>query len=542
MQRRQFLVSGAALASGWALGARAGEADLFPIVETADGKVRGIVSGGISVFKGLRYGADTSGRNRFVAPQPVKKWAGVRDAFDYGNIAPQIPADRRRGYADLILNDIQPGGMGEDCLVLNLWTPEAKASSKRPVIVRFHGGGFYGGSSNSPGSDGEMLARFGDCVVVTVNHRLSALGYLYLGEASSSGNAGDFADSGAAGMQDLVASLNWVKTNIAAFGGDPNRVLILGQSGGGAKVSHLLAMPSATGTYQRAGVMSGSRLVAMSRKEATEASDKLLQKLGLTRKDIGKLQSVPYTTLLAAQADVEAVERSRGEAPRSFAPVIGASIPRDPFAPDAPPISAQIPLVVSSVLDERSYRETNFEMTWDAVKKVIEGLAGADADKALAMYRNEDPKATPYLVNARVITDTTFRRNAQAMADLKAAQAARGGAQVWMYLWTVPSPAFGGRYGATHGIDVSPSMHDIRFPLMGPSADNLRLADQLAGAWASFAATGNPNNARTPTWPTYDATKRTTMVFGSPSNAVDDPRGAFRELWNKHAGTRSSED
>jgi para-nitrobenzyl esterase len=537
MQRRHFLVSGAALAaSTFGFRARAAEADLFPVVETADGKVRGIVSGGVSVFKGLRYGADTSGRNRFRVPQPVKKWAGVRDAFDYGNIAPQIPADRRRSYADLILNDIQPGGMGEDCLVLNLWTPEPKASAKRPVIVRFHGGGFYGGSSNSPGGDGEMLARFGDCVVITVNHRLSSLGYLYLGDT------GDFADSGAAGMQDLVACLNWVKTNVAAFGGDPNRVLIFGQSGGGAKVSHLLAMPSAKGLYQRAGVMSGSRLVAMSRKEGVEASDKLLQKLGLTRGDIGKLQTVPYTALLAAQADVEAVERSRGEAPRSFSPVMGTSIPRDPFSPDAPPDSAQIPLIVSTVLDERSYRETNFEMTWDAVKKVIERLAGADAEKVLAMYRNEDPKATPYLVNARVITDTTFRRNAQTMADLKAAQAARGGAPIWMYLWTVPSPAFGGRYGATHGIDVSPSMHDIRFPLMGPSADNLRLADQLAGAWASFAATGNPNNARTPNWPTYDATKRTTLVFGSPTNAVDDPRREFREIWNKHAGKSLSED
>ena len=151
IDRRSMLVgAGALLGSASLMTANADEASLFPIVETADGKVRGIVSGGVAVFKGLRYAADTSGRNRFMAPQPVKKWTGVRDAFDYGNIAPQIPADRRRAYADLILNDLQPGGMGEDCLVLNLWTPEAKASSKRPVLIRFHGGGFYGGSSNSP--------------------------------------------------------------------------------------------------------------------------------------------------------------------------------------------------------------------------------------------------------------------------------------------------------------------------------------------------------------------------------------------------------
>lgn len=537
MQRRHFLAATGALgAICFTPFARAGEADLFPIVETEHGKVRGLLSGGIAVFKGLRYGADTSGRNRFMPPMPVPKWSGVRDALDYGNIAPQIPADRRRTYADLILNDLQPGGMGEDCLVLNLWTPQPAASSKRPVIVRFHGGGFYGGSSNSPGGDGEMLARFGDCVVITVNHRLSALGYLYLGEDSA------FADSGSAGMQDLVAALAWIKNNVNAFGGDPNRVLIFGQSGGGAKVSHLLAMPAAQGLFRSAGVMSGSRLTAMTREAAVEPSDKLLAKLGLTRRDIRKLQTIPYSTLLAAQADVEANERARGEAPRSFAPVIGNAIPRHPFDPDAPAISAKIPLVVSTVLDERSYRESKFDMTWDDVKKVMQRLAGGDADKVLAMYRDEDPAASPFIINARVITDTSFRQSAFTMADRKAQQAAAGGAPVWTYLWTTPSAAFGGRYGATHGIDVSPSMHDIRFPLMGPSANSLRLADQVASVWVSMAANGNPQNRYLPEWPTYDTTKRATMVFGNPTNPVNDPRRAFREYWTKRATGSSARD
>ncbi len=490
--RRGLLAGAGALAASAWMTAGADEASLFPIVETADGKVRGIVSGGISVFKGLRYGADTSGRNRFLPPQPVKTWTGVRDMFDYGNIAPQIPADRRRAYADLILNDIQPGGMGEDCLVLNLWTPEAKPSSKRPVIIRFHGGGFYGGSSNSPGSDGEMLARFGDCVVLTVNHRLSALGYLWLGDD------GAFADSGAAGMQDLVACLRWVKTNISAFGGDPGRVLIMGQSGGGAKVSHLLAMPGAQGLYHRAGVMSGSRLTAMTREDAVRPSDQLLAKLGLTRKDIRKLQDLPFTTILSAQNDVEANERSRGEAPRSFAPVIGASIPTHPFAPNAPEISKAIPMVVSTVMDERTYRETKFDMSWADVKAMLTPIVKDQADKVIAMYRDEDSRASPFIINARIITDRSFRQNAFTMAERKAAQSAAGGAPLWTYLWTTPSPAYGDRYGATHGIDVSPSMHDLRFPLLGPDADYVRLADQLAGAWVSLAATGNPNNPRTP--------------------------------------------
>jgi para-nitrobenzyl esterase len=525
--RREMLVGAGALAASAWMTASADEASLFPIVETADGKVRGIVSGGVSVFKGLRYAADTSGRNRFMPPQPVKKWSGVRDAFDYGNIAPQIPADRRRAYADLILNDIQPGGMGEDCLVLNLWTPTPRTGANKPVLVRFHGGGFYGGSSNSPGSDGEMLARFGDAVVITVNHRLSALGYLWLGDDPA------FADSGAAGMSDLVACLRWVKTNVAAFGGDPSRVLIFGQSGGGAKVSHLLAMPGAQGLYQRAGVMSGSRLTAMTRADAVKPSDQLLQKLGLTRKDIRKLQDLPFTAILSAQNDVEAAERSRGEAPRSFAPVIGASIPTHPFAPGAPEMSKNIPMVVSTVLDERTYRETRFDMTWDDVKKMLQPLVGANTDKVLQMYRDEDGRASPFIINARVITDRSFRQNAFTMAERKAAQAASGGAPVWTYLWTTPSPAYGDRYGATHGIDVSPSMHDLRFPLLGPDATYVRLADQLAGAWVSLAATGDPNNPRTPRWPVYDQKARNTMVFGSPSNVVADPRKAFRELWTQ---------
>ena len=529
-RRGVLLGAGALLASGWMI-AGADEASLFPVVQTADGKMRGIVSGGISVFKGIRYGADTSGKNRFLPPQPVKAWTGIRDQFDYGNIAPQIPADRRRDYADLILNDLQPGGMGEDCLVLNLWTPEAKATVKRPVLVRFHGGGFYGGSSNSPGGDGEMLARYGDCVVITVNHRLSSLGYLWLGDD------GAFADSGAAGMSDLVACLQWVKRNVAAFGGDPGRVMIFGQSGGGAKVSHLLAMPGAAGLFHSAGVMSGSRLVAMTREDAVKPSDQLLSKLGVTRNDIRKLQEIPFTALLSAQADVEAAERSRGEAPRSFSPVMGKSIPIHPFTPGAPEMSKHIPMIVSTVLDERTYRETRFGMTWEDVKKTLQPLAGADTDRVLQMYRDEEPSTTPFIINARIITDTSFRRSAQTMADRKAAQ---GGAPVWTYLWTTPSPAYGGRYGATHGIDVSPVMHDLRFPLLGPDVEHVQLADQLASAFVALAAKGDPNNPRTPAWAPYDSTTRNTMVFGTPSNVVADPRKAFREFWEAKAA--SAED
>jgi para-nitrobenzyl esterase len=530
--RRQFLAAGgAALGLAAAGSVRAAEADLFPIVETAEGKLRGLASGGVSVFKGIRYGADSSGANRFRPPQPVQPWSGVRDALDYGNISPQIPGSRRHAYADLILNDLQPGGMGEDCLVLNLWTPDPSRRAKRPVIVRFHGGGFYGGSSNNPGGDGEMLSRFGDCVVVTVNHRLSALGYLYLGDG------GDFADSGAAGIQDLVAALQWVSRNVEAFGGDPKRVLIVGQSGGGAKVSHLMGMPSAKGLFTSAGVMSGSRLTAMTREEAAQASDLLLAQLGLRRDQVRELQQVPFTTLLAAQAQVEAADRARGEAPRSFAPVLGAAIPHHPFAPGAPAESHDVPLVVSTALDERTYREVKFNMTWEEVQKRLEKRVGKDAPALLAAYRDEDPKATPFIVNARIVSDGSFRLGADIMLERRVAA---GGAKTWSYLWTSPSPAFGGRYGAVHGIDVAYSMHDIRFPLAGPTADNLRLADEIASAWVALAASGDPNNPKTPAWAPYDMTDRTTLVFGATTAAVEDPRRYFREYWAARSAARSA--
>ncbi|MCB1691906.1 MAG: carboxylesterase/lipase family protein, partial [Pseudomonadales bacterium] len=420
----------------------ASEARLFPVVETAEGKLRGLASGGLAVFKGIPYGADTGGNNRFRAPQPVVPWTGIRDALNFGQISPQVPADRRRAYADLIFNDLQPGGMGENCLVLNLWTPTLDSAARKPVIVRFHGGGFYGGSSNSPGMDGEMLARFGDCVVITVNHRLSALGYLYLGDD------GDFGEAGAAGMLDLVASLEWVRRNVACFGGDPGRVLIFGQSGGGAKVSHLLAMPSAQGLFHRAGIMSGARIVATKPEAAEKSTAQLLAMLGLGAKDIRKLQALPWSTIVAAQAEVEAGERARGEAPRSFSPVLGRAIPRHPFAPDAPELARDIPLIVSSTLDERTYREAKFDMTWAELREIVAGIEGVDPDDVVAMYRADDPSASPFIINARIVTDRGFRRGARVLSSRKAAQAASGGAPVWTYLWASPSPAFGGRYGA----------------------------------------------------------------------------------------------
>ncbi len=524
---RRGLLSGiAGLGFAPGLARAAGEADIFPVVETAHGKLRGMTSGGVSMFKGVRYGADTSGRNRFRAPQPPPKWAGVRDAFDYGQISPQMPNSRARAYSGLISFDIQPGGMGEDCLVLNLWTSTLAANAKKPVLVHIHGGGFYGGSGNSPGYDGEDLARFGDCVVITINHRLGVLGYLNMADWGE-----PYQQSGVAGMMDVVAALKWVKENVGAFGGDPERVLVFGQSGGGGKTSILMSMPSGAGLFHRAGVMSGSTLRVQTAQTAQSISAAYLKILGLDRSKAVMLQTTPFTALLAAQVTLEAPERGRGEAPRSFSPSLdGAVIPGHPFDPKAPAVSAKIPMIISNVLEERAYRMTNFDQTEAGLRKAIAARLGEGrAGEILAMYRADDPKASPFRLQARFDTDEQFRASANVQLKRRAEQA---GAPTWAYQWHAASTVYGGRYGVPHGIDVGPSLHDARGGLNGATTESLRLSDELASAWVAFAASGDPNNPKTPAWPAYTLPRRTTLVLGSERTAaVDDPRKAFREFW-----------
>ena len=505
-------------------------ADIFPVVETAQGKVRGVSAGGVKMFKGIRYGADTSGKNRFMPPTPPPTWAGVQDRLDYGQIAPQMPNSRINDYGGLIMFDIQPGGMGEDCLVLNLWTSTLAPGAKRPVLVHVHGGGFYGGSGNSPGFDGEALARFGDCVVITINHRLGAFGYLNLAD-----QAPGFAQSGTVGMMDIVAALAWVRENAAAFGGDPSRVLVFGQSGGGAKTSVLMSMPSAKGLFHRAGVMSGATLRLSTAETAQKGAAAFLANLGVAKGDVTRLQALPYEDLLAAQATMEAADRAKGEAPRSFSPSIdGVVLPGNPFDPAAPAVSKDVPMIVSDVLDERAYRMANFDLTEAGLRAFIAKRVGeARADKVLAMYRDEDPKATPFVLQARFDTDEVFRKPSLIETERKAAQsqAPGGGAPVWSYLYREPSPAYGGRYGTPHGSDVGPSLHDARGGLNETGPESLRLADELASMWVSFAATGDPNNPRLPHWPAYSVPARATMVFDHQTRVENDPRGAFRQFW-----------
>ena len=525
MTRRQTL--GSALAIGATVAARPVLAQgMFPVVETAQGKLRGLSSGDISVFRGVSYAADTSGANRFMPPRAVEPWAGIRDALHWTDVAPQIPGDRRHVYADLIMVDRNPSGMGEDNLSLNVWTPSLDANAKKPVIVVLHGGGFYSGSGNSVGMDGEQMARFSDSVVVAINHRLGAFGFLHLAEFGGE----DFATSGTVGMQDIVAALAWVRENIAAFGGDSERVLVYGQSGGGAKTSVLMAMPGGKGLFHRAGVMSGSALRMMPPEMASATAKRLLDALDIAPGDVRKLQDVPWTTLLETQAKLEAADRARGEAPQSFAPVVdGIALPRHPWSPYAPAVSADVPMIVSSVLDERAYRMGDFAMDEDGLLAFARERLGDRARQAIAAYRDEDPDAKPFLIAARLDSDLTFRKGAFAQAELKARQ---GGAKVWTYLWTEPSPAVDGRFGAVHGIDVAPSLYNTRGALNGSSPEATKLAAAIASSWAAFAANGDPNNDRVPDWSPYVPPERETMIFDQDLRTEADPRAQFRAYWS----------
>jgi para-nitrobenzyl esterase len=363
-----------------------------------------------------------------------------------------------------------------------------------------------------------------------VNHRLGAFGYLNLMDEGPK-----LADSGVAGMLDLVAALKWIKANAETFGGDSSKTLVFGQSGGGSKTSVLLAMPSAKGLFQRAGVMSGSALKLATREATAPTTAALLKAVGLGKGDWGKLQQLPFQTILAAQATMEADQRSRGEAPRTFSPIVdGVAIPRHPFDPDAPPISANIPMIISGVRDERSYRLVNFDLSEAGLKAFAKSKVGTDraADDLIAMYRREDTVATPYMVQVRIDTDSTFAVSKHIQAERKAQQATQpGAAPVWTYLYAYPSPAMGGRYGAPHGSDVGPSLHDSRGALNGATPEAKRLCDEMASAWVAFADKGDPNNPNTPAWPAYTLPRRATMAFDRASHAVDDPQKPFREFW-----------
>jgi para-nitrobenzyl esterase len=492
----------------------------FCSAETASGRVQGLISSGIRQFKGVPYGASTAGPNRFQRPKPAKPWTGARDCFGYSIISPQVPYDVGHDYARLIQFDLNValGGMGEDCLHLNIWTPGTGRQERRSVLFCIHGGGFAICSGNHPMYDGTKLAQWGDVVVVTVTHRLSSFGYLNLRDLDPSG---PWTDASAAGMLDLVAALEWVRDNIENFGGDPGCITIFGQSGGGWKVSTLLAMPAARGLFHRAVIQSGSLVAHMPSEAAAQISQAFIGELGLTAATLARIQELPWTQILSAQTAIGA---------HAFVPVVdGTHIPAHPSDNQVAALSDNVPLIISTTLDDAGLFFDRFSMTEPELTETLSAAYGDKGGLLEKTYRQHFPTKSPYLLYAQIISDAGFRRFAHAQAEAKAS---RPRAAVYTYLWAWTCPAYDGKFGAAHAMDVAASMHNERDAILGGgSADARRMCDDLASALLAFAKTGDPNNAQIPLWPCFDVSQRSTLVFDRNIRMDRDPHGALRKLW-----------
>jgi para-nitrobenzyl esterase len=499
------------------LPARAADSsDARPVATTTAGKVRGYTDSGISVFKGIPYGANTA-ETRFQPPLPAPAWSGIREADKFGPIAPQPAA--RRGLTTTP-DDAQ---ISEDCLRLNVWTPALHDGGKRPVLVYFHGGAYNGGSVNEDLYDGVHLCRKGDVVVVTVNHRLNGFGFLYLAELAGP----KYAESGNAGMLDLVLALRWVHDNIAEFGGDPGCVTIFGQSGGGAKCATLMAMPAAHGLFQRVWTMSGQQLTGRTREHATADARRVLKNLGITPDHVDEINRVPMDKLIAAM-------RGGG-----WTPVVdGVALPRDPFSPDASPLSKDVPMVLGNTNDETrnligGAKPELFSLTWVQLPVAIEAnvkpfIGNLSPEDIVAEYRKLYPAYSPSDV---FFAATTAARSWKGMV-LESERRAEQGGPTWVYYVNWASPADGGKWKAPHMIDIPLVFDNVaQSHYTAGSADAQKLADAMSSALLAFARNGNPNTREIPQWPRFNVEHRPTMIFDVPVHAEDDPRGAERKLF-----------
>jgi para-nitrobenzyl esterase len=524
------------------LGAAFARADDATTAETASGKIRGIRSGELHVFKGIPYGASTAGANRFMPPHKPEPWAGVRDAIAYAGRSPQAGAGAQRPELATVWGPRDNLPVGEDCLTLNVWTP-ALDTAKRPVMVWLHGGAFSYGSANSPWYDGSSLARRNDIVVVSVNHRLNIFGHLDL---SATGDE-RFAASGNAGVLDLVAALAWVREHAAGFGGDPGNVTIFGQSGGGGKVSALLAMPSAKGLFHKAIIQSGASVRFAERERTTRLADAVLKQLELgphpSRGQLDTLQALPIArlteTIALAQKTLPPARHALLDR-YNFGPVIdGQVLPAHPFDPAATALSDDVPVMMGGTKDESAIFLAPDDAVWnrtlseEELRKRIAAVAGDATDSLLAYYKRRDAAATPADLLITGLTAANFQVRSTVLAERKAQ---RGKAAVWMYRFDWETPAFGGRLKSPHSMDV-PFVFDtlgvIGEPHRKPHAQDL--ADRVSATWANFARNGDPGNKSIPAWPAYTADKRATMVFNDQCQVAGDPDGEARPLWGKIA-------
>ncbi len=553
--RREFvarsslvLAGAAALPKGYAFGDAAKSE--FVEVDTAYGRIRGAKGDGLATFKGIPYAGPVSGANRFKAAPPLQTWTGVRDALQLG--APSM----------------QPGGKrhneppsDENCLFLNVWTPAADRR-KRPVMLYSHGGGFTSGSGGSGYQDGGNLARTWDVVVVATNHRLGLFGYLFLGDLGGE----EYATSGNQGLLDICDGLKWIHRNIEAFGGDPNNVMIFGESGGGAKTSCLYAMPAAEPYFNKASIESGPGIRMMPREAAAETALMTLKQLGIEKSDWRKLLDVPADKLVEAQVELGkqpggplTMSGGRkgiggGGRPGGFGPVVdGTILPLHPFDPEAPAISKNKPLIVGSNRDEtnfffmQNHATDVYELTETTLKERLQKEIGASADTVFDTYRKSRPDASAPDLYVAISTARMIGLGAITIAERKYAQ---HGAPVYMYIFTHESdmliPGTKHKLGAAHALEIPYKFNIVR-PVgqdrnseanpPGPNMmaisdpDSVQTAHNMSEMWSTFARTGHPDAKGQPKWPAYTLQERATMEINAQCTVVDDPYSLERKLW-----------
>jgi para-nitrobenzyl esterase len=527
-RRAMLQYSGMAAAGLMLRGERFAYGEEAPVATTTAGKVSGRVENGINVFRGIPYGEDTR-KTRFKAPLPVAAWSGVKECVEWSTRAPQMVAERGGRGAAMDVEQVRfhlPPDMGvqsEDCLHVNVWTPGLRDGKKRPVIFYIHGGAYNNGTVNCDLYDGNRLCHRGDVVVVTVNHRLNAFGYMYLGDLNK-----EYADSGNAGMLDIILALKWVQQNIAEFGGDASRVLIFGQSGGGAKCATLMAMPAAKGLFHRVLTMSGQQVTAKPTVIANEVTKDVLDKLGVKYDQLDALKTLPMEKIQEA-----------ARVSSAWLPVRdGGVLPRDPFDPDAPSISAGVPMILANTHDETvtSAAGRTGVLTWEQAPEALKNSVGQylgsyTPEEIIRRYREIYPdRDAAHIVVAAAVAFRAWP--GQVIEADRRAVDARSQARTWVYRidWKTPFP---GNW-AIHTIDLPFVFDNVALSpgMCGASAEEQAAAQPLATKMSemliAFARTGDPNCKAIPHWPSYGLKDRETMIFDNETRVEKDPRGAER--------------
>ncbi|MCP9770505.1 carboxylesterase/lipase family protein [Lacihabitans sp. LS3-19] len=500
--------------------------DNIAIANTEHGKVRGFILRDIHTFLGIPYGADTSGKNRFMPPKKPAKWSDVKPALWWGNTAPQIMDNRYANTYASFVDHWNYDDVSEDCLRINVWSP-ALDTQKRPVLVWLHGGGYTNGNAiEQDGYHGENLARLGNMVFCSLNHRLGPLGYSQLSAA------GGHAASGNVGNLDMVLALEWVKNNIANFGGDPNNVTIMGQSGGGSKVTALMNMPSAKGLFHKAVVLSGGSLAGANKEYAEKLGLKVMEEAGLQKGEIEKLQALSWREYIdvANRATEKMAEEAKkmGIARGGFSPVAdGEYLNGGAFFADKKDFSSDIPLMLCSTFNEQSPSRTDASLEKLSMEDVMEKIKPRFGDKSAEIvdaYSKNFPKARPIEIWSMILSN---RKNAVSIADAKVSQ---GGAAVYVAWYGWQPPLFDGRIRAFHCDDICFWFYntDLMLTHTGGGKRPRALSEKMAKSLLSFMKTGQPNGGIS-TWKAYTKTNGETMILDDQPALVNNPDGEARK-------------